>query len=228
MLAGSFAAISATDGSYTLSDLSVTGYDAPVYDEDEGELVSGGVTHGAFSLQFLSSSGTTESSYFWVDDGELEKGWYDRNKVPASSVAIPGGQAMWIVGRGLSLVSAGAVNEEDIAFPTRLSGATAVGNGTPVDLTLGKLIVSGYDEPEYDEDEGELISGGVTHGAFSLQYLTSSGATESSYFWVDDGELTKGWYDRTKKAANDVALDAGQGVWIVGRGLTLQIPAPEL
>lgn len=41
MMAGTFAAVSASDGSYTLGDLSVSGYEAPIYDEDEGETQEG-------------------------------------------------------------------------------------------------------------------------------------------------------------------------------------------
>ena len=230
MMAGAFAAVSATDGSYKLGDLSVSGYAAPIYDEDEGETQEGtGVIGGQFNLQFLSASGTTEASYDFVDDGEHTKGWYDASWNSANDVAIPAGQAMWIQGRGLKLVSVGAVNELDIVRQTRSSGATALGNGTPVDLSLGKLLVEGYADPIYDEDEGETQEGtGVIGGQFNVQFLSSSGTTEPSYDFVDDGEHTKGWYDADWNSVNDVAVPAGQGLWIQGRGLSLRVPAPDL
>jgi len=230
MMAGTFAAVSATDGSYTLGDLTVSGYDAPIYDEDEGETQEGtGVILGQFNLQFLSSSGTTEASYNYIDDGEHTKGWYDASWNSANNVVIPAGQAMWIVGRGLTLVSAGAVETSDIVRPTRSSGATAIGNGTPVDLTLGRLLVEGYEAPIYDEDEGETQEGtGVILGQFNVQFLSASGTTEASYNFIDDGEHTKGWYDASWNSGNAVSVPAGQGLWIVGRGLSLRVPAPEL
>ena len=230
MMAGTFAAVSASDGSYTLGDLSVSGYEAPIYDEDEGETQEGtGVIAGQFNIQFLSSSGTTESSYNFVDDGEHAKGWYDWSWNSANDVAIPAGQAMWIQGGGLKLVSAGAVNTSDIVKLTRSSGATALGNGTPVDLTLGRLLVEGYTDPIYDEDEGETQEGtGVIGGQFNVQFLSASGTTEASYNFVDDGEHAKGWYDWSWNSANSVELPAGQGLWIQGGGLSLRVPAPEL
>ena len=230
MMAGTFAAVSATDGSYTLGDLTVSGYDAPIYDEDEGETQEGtGVIGGQFNVQFLSSSGTTEASYDFIDDGEHAKGWYDASWNSANDVVIPAGQALWIQGRGLSLVSAGAVETSDIVRATRSSGATALGNGTPVDLTLGKLLVEGYVDPIYDEDEGETQEGtGVIGGQFNVQFLSAAGTTEASYDFIDDGEHVKGWYDASWNSANNVSVPAGQGLWIQGRGLSLRVPAPEL
>ena len=129
MAAGSFASVSASNGSCTLADFTVSGYEAPVWDDDEEDYVGG--CPGSFVVQFLSSSGTTEATYYWVDNGEVAPGWYTSKggaaiSGGAASVSIAAGQAMWIQGRGMKLVSAGAVNEEDIAFPTRASGFNAV------------------------------------------------------------------------------------------------------
>ncbi len=130
MAAGSFASVSAANGSCTLADFTVQGYDAPVWDDDEEDYV-GGCPGGRFVVQFLTNSGTVESTYYWIDNGEKGQGWFASAGGTAidggaSSVSIAAGQAMWIQGKGLQLVSAGAVNEEDIAFPTRSSGASAV------------------------------------------------------------------------------------------------------
>lgn len=232
MTAGSFAAVTAANGSCTLADFTVSGYDAPTWDEEEEEWVDG--CAGEFNIQFLSSSGTTEATYKWYDNGEKAAGWYDRNgnaiEGGAASVTIAAGQAMWVTGRGYKLTSAGAVNELDIAFPTRSKGASAVGNATPVDLTLGKLTVTGYTAPNYDEEEEEWVDGCA--GEFNIQFLTSSGTTETTYKWYDNGEKTPGWYDRNGNAieggATSVAIPAGKGMWVTGRGYTLNIPAPEL
>ena len=232
MASGSFAAVTAANGACTLADFTVSGYDAPVWDEDEEDYV-GGCAAGKFSVQFLTASGTVDANYYWIDNGEIGPGWFNTDKSPieggAASVSIAAGQAMWIQGRGLQLVSAGAVNEEDIVFTTRSSGATAIGNGTPVNLTLGQILVEGYADPIYDEDEGETQEGtGVIGGQFSLQFLSSSGSTEATYYFVDDGEHAKGWYTPAWASANSVEFAAGQGVWIQGRGLGFRVPAPEL
>ena len=234
MAAGSFASVSAANGSCTLADFTVSGYEAPVWDDDEEDYV-GGCPSGRFVVQFLTGSGSVESKYTWIDNGEIGPGWFntDNSAIPggATSVSIPAGQAMWIVGRGYKLTSAGAVNEEDIDFPTRSSGASAVGNATPIDLSLGKLLVSGYTAPVWDDDEEDYV-GGCPSGRFVVQFLTGSGSVESKYTWIDNGEIGPGWFNTDNSAiaggATSVSIPAGKGLWIVGRGLRLTIPAPEL
>ena len=232
MAAGSFATVTANDGSLTLADFTVSGYDAPEWNEEDEEWTGG--CDGTFVVQFLSSSGTVESKYAWFDNGEIAKGWYNSNGSAisggAESVKIPAGQAVWITGRGMKLTSAGAVNEEDIAFVTRSSGASAVGNATPIDLTLGRLTVSGYSAPEWNEEDEEYTGG--CDGTFVIQFLTTSGTVAAKYAWYDNGEVTPGWYNSNGSAisggATTVAISAGKGMWITGRGMTLNIPAPEL
>ena len=234
MAAGSFASVSASNGSCTLADFTVSGYDAPEWNEDDEEWTGG--CPGSFSLQFLTSSGTTEATYYWIDNGEVTPGWYASaggSAIPggAASVAIRAGQAMWVRGRGMTLTSAGAVNEADIVFSTRASGFDAAGNATPVNLTLGKLAVSGYSAPEWNEDDEEWTGG--CPGSFSVQFLTSSGTTETTYYWIDNGEVTPGWYASAggtviPGGATSVSIPAGKGLWVRGRGMTLRIPAPEL
>ena len=234
MASGSFASVSASNGSCTLADFTVSGYDAPEWNEEDEEWTGG--CDGNFVVQFLTSSGTTESMYYWIDNGELAAGWYasgSGSAIPggAASVTLPAGQAMWIRGRGMKLTSAGAVNESDIVFVTRGSGFDAIGNATPVQLTLGSLAVSGYDAPEWNEEDEEWTGG--CDGNFVVQFLTSSGTTESMYYWIDNGELAAGWYasgsgSAISGGATSVELPAGQGLWVRGRGMTLRIPAPEL
>ena len=232
MAAGSFATVTANDGSLTLADFTVSGYDAPEWNEEDEEYTGG--CAGDFVVQFLTSSGTVESKYAWYDNGEVAPGWYNANgsAIPggASSVSIRAGQAMWIQGHGMKLTSAGAVNEEDIAFVTRSSGASAVGNATPVELTLGRLVVSGYDAPEWNEEDEEYTGGCA--GDFVVQFLTTSGTVASKYAWYDNGEVSPGWYNANGSAipggATSVSIPAGDGMWIQGHGMTLTIPAPEL
>lgn len=233
MIAPTFLEVSETSGC-TLADLSVTGYDEPVYDEDM-EATTGGCL-GSFSIQLLNTSGATEAKYYWVDDGNGHKGWYATPNGKAidggaASIELPAGQSLWTIGAGLRLVTAGQVNENDILKQTTSAGAVAIGNATPVDLTLAKLLVEGYEDPVYDEDM-EATTGGCL-GSFSVQFLTTSGATEAKYYWVDDGNGHKGWYatpnaKAIEGGASSISLPAGQGLWVIGGGLYLRVPAPEL
>ena len=234
MASGSFAAVSAADGSCSLADFTVSGYTAPSWNEDDEEYVDG-CGSGDFIIQFLTRSGTVESRYYWIDNGEVAAGWYNTDgsaiEGGAASVVIEAGKAAWIKGNGFTLVSAGAVNENDIAYTTRTVGSSAVGNATPVNLTLGKLTVSGYDAPEWNEDDEEYVDG-CGSGDFIVQFLTRSGTVEARYYWIDNGELAAGWYTPAGTAieggATSVSVPAGQGMWIKGNGLQLNIPAPEL
>ena len=214
MLGAQFEAVGASDGSATLSDLTIGGYDK--YDPVEDE----GGTSGDFSIQFLTASGTTEARYAWYDDDE-KTGWFDRSGDAADNVKLEAAKGIWVSGRSLTMTSAGAVNENDILITTANSGFRAIANTTPVALKLSQLAVTGYDPYDPVEDEGG------TSGDFSIQFLTASGATEARYAWYDDDEKT-GWFDRSGEAANDVEIPAGTGVWASGRGLTVRIPAPEL
>ena len=239
MSAPTFLQVSSETGC-TLADLSVTGYEPSHYDEDEEDYV-GGVSGGQFILQFLSSSGHAELSYYWIDDASksISGGWYaDANGTAivggASSVAIEKGRALWIDGHGYSLTTAGAVGTFDTAYVTRTVGLCAIGNNTPVNLTLGSLYVNGYEPSHYDEDEEDYV-GGVSGGQFILSFLGPSGRSEVDYYWIDDASkgLTGGWYADANGTPIDggaasVSIPAGKGTWVDGHGYTLNIPAPEL
>ena len=214
MLAAQFASVAATDGSATLADLSIGGYDA--YDPVEDE----GGTSGDFKIMFLSSSGTTEASYSWFDDDE-KKGWFDASGNTADSVKIEAARGVWTRGLGLSLTSAGKVSEDDVVVITRSNGNQAIANTTPVSVKLSQIAVTGYDPYDPVEDEGG------TSGDFKIMFLTSSGTTAASYSWFDDDEKT-GWFDADNVAAGNVEISAGTGVWTRGMGMTVRIPAPEL
>jgi len=235
MLSPAFATVSATDGSATLADLSVTGYEAPYQDEEEEW---DGGTAGEFRLRLLNADGSTAAMYYWVDNGEVAAGWYANNigskaiAGGASSVKILAGRGAWCSTKGYKLQSAGAVNEEDVAFETNSgSGYTACGNATPITQTLDKLYVTGYSAPYQDEEE-EWDGG--TAGEFRLRLLNSDGSTAATYYWVDNGEVAAGWYANNigskaiEGGAASVSLVPGKGMWCSGKGYTLNIPAPEL
>ena len=237
MMAPTFLSVNSATGC-TLADLTVTGYDKPeLVDPDEGEY-EGGCIGGQFILSFLTSSGSYENRYYWIDDGEIGPGWFKNavgGAIPggASSVAIEAGKAAWVLGKGLTLQTAGQVCESDVAKVMNSSGNTASGNCMPIDLTLAKLTVSGYDAPELvDPDEGEY-EGGCIGGQFILSYLTGTGSYEARYYWIDDGETGPGWFKNAvggaiTGGASSVSVPAGKGFWVLGKGLTLNFPAPEL
>ncbi len=226
MMTPNFLNIDSTTGC-KLSDLKVTGYDAPALNEDDE--YEGGCGHGEFVLQFLANNGAISSRYYWVDDGETGPAWYDRTaNLITEEVPINAGVSAWVIGSGYSLQSSGSVNTKDVAFKMNDKRQTAAGNCMPVDLTLAKLTVSGYEAPALNEDDE--YEGGCGHGEFVLQFLKNDGSIESRYYWVDDGETGPAWCDRSGAVidATKVPVPAGKGAWIIGSGYTLNIPAPTL
>ncbi len=235
MMAPTFLTVGSATGC-TLADLTVTGYDAPTWN-DEDEEFEGGCSGGDFVLNFLNANGSYAARYYWIDDGETGPGWFASSggaaiSGGATSVSIPSGQGAWVLGNGLTLQSAGQVPVADVAKVMNPSQNTATGNSMPMDLTLAKLTVTGYDAPTWN-DEDEEFEGGCSGGDFVLNFLNANGSYAARYYWIDDGETGPGWFASSGGAAisggaASVSLPAGKGVWVLGNGLTLNIPAPEL
>lgn len=253
MLAPTFSAVSSA-GQLTLNDLSVTGGEAAYWDAEDEEWY-GGITAGRFVLYVLNNDGSVDAQYLWEDykkgseddPVQVGPGWFlEGSSTPiseedAKAIVFDQGQAFWIRGYGLKLVSAGAVNDKDIAFATRSMGNTAIGNATPVDLTLGKLSVSGGTDPYWDAEDEEWY-GGITGGKFVMYVLNNDGSVASQYLWEDFKKGTEsapvqvgpGWFlegsstPLTTEELDAVSIPAGLGLWIRGAGLSLKIPAPEL
>ena len=106
MMAPTFLSVDSATGC-KLSDLTVTGYDAPELNEDDE--FEGGCAGGEFILQFLNNNGTVASRYYWIDDGDSAPGWYATMGAAAieggaESVKIPAGKGAWVVGSGKKLV----------------------------------------------------------------------------------------------------------------------------
>ena len=206
MLAPTFLGVGNTEGC-TLKDLRVTGY--------EGEC------KGKFVLQLLTSTGGDDGTYYWVDKSGKTAGWYASalgSAIPGGpeSINIAAGRGMWCKGVGMKLVPAGEVCKALTEFDTNESGFTATGNSSPVDITLDKLTVTGY--------EGEC------KGKFVLQLLTSTGGDDGTYYWVDKSGKTAGWYASALGSAipggpESVTITAGRGLWCKGVGMTLKIPS---
>lgn len=202
---------------YSLADLKVTGY-TPV-DQD------GGCFGGDIIIHQLNASGYYESAmYYWIDDGDLAAGWYaslggDPIEGGAASVKFDGNRALWILCGGdaekdLTVVGAGQVNTEEVRYPTIRAGHIALGNGTPVNLTLDDLSVTDY--------EAECCYG----GDIIIHQLNPSGYYESAmYYWIDDGDVAAGWYaslggDPIEGGPTSVSIPAGKGLWVLQGGDT--------
>ena len=235
MMAPTFLNVDSATGC-KLSDLSVTGYDAPVWMEED-EYFEGGCAGGDFVLQFLNNNGSVAARYYWIDDGDNAAGWYATAVAGAieggaASVTIPAGSAAWAIGSGKKLQSSGAVNKADVEFQMNETRNTATGNCMPVDIKLSDLTVTGYDAPEWIEDE-EYFEGGCAGGDFVLQFLNNDGSVAARYYWIDDGDNAAGWYATAVAGAIDggatsVTIPAGKGAWVIGSGKKLVIPAPAL
>jgi hypothetical protein len=107
MMAPTFLTVGSETGC-TLADLSVTGYTAPEWDDEEEEY-TGGCPGGRFILNFLNSDGSNAARYYWIDNGETGPGWFfkaDGTEISggAASVPVPAGQGLWVLGRGMNLV----------------------------------------------------------------------------------------------------------------------------
>lgn len=233
MVAPTFTSVD-SDAGCTLADLKVTGYTAPSKN-NKGKW-TGGCTAGKFAVSKLNTSGISEGTYHWLDTGTIGPGWFadiDGGAIAggAESVTIDAGRALWTQGSAYRLVPAGAVNTKDLAYTTVLVGKVAVGNGTPVDLTLADLTVTGYTAPSKN-NKGKW-SGGCTAGKFAVSKLNASGISEGTYHWLDTGVIGPGWFADIDGAAIDggadsIAIPAGKGLWTQGSGYILNIPAPEL
>ena len=104
--------------------------------------------------------------------------------------------------------------------------------GSTSGCTLADLTVTGYDAPTWNNEISDF-DGGCIGGQFILSFLTSSGTYENRYYWIDDGVIGPGWYgsrggDAISDGAASVSVPAGKGFWVLGKGMTLNIPAPEL
>ena len=235
MMAPTFLSVDSATGC-KLSDLTVTGYDAPEWVEED-EYFEGGCAGGDFILQFLNNNGSVAARYYWIDDGDNAAGWYATMGAGAiengaENVSIPAGSAAWVIGTGKTLQSAGVVNKADVAFAMNKTRNTAVGNCMPIELTLAQLTVTGYDAPEWVEED-EYFEGGCAGGDFILQFLNNNGSVAERYYWIDDGDNAAGWYATAvagaiENGAENVSVPAGKGAWVIGTGKTLNIPAPAL
>ena len=219
---------------WSLADLKVSGYTAPSKNA-KGKWVNG-CQANEFIVSKLTTAGTAEVSYHWLDNGTTGPGWFasssgDAIVGGAESVKFDTGTAFWTFGSAYNLVPAGVVNPFDVEFTTVTSGKVAVGNSMPVDIKLSDLTVTGYLPPSKNA-KGKWVNG-CQANEFIASKLTTAGTAEVSYHWLDNGTIGPGWFasssgDAIEGGANNVTIPAGQGLWTFGSGYKLVIPAPEL
>ena len=260
MVTPSFANL-AKDAKFTLKDLSVTGYNKS---EWIGDMYDGGCFGGDFLLKVLNNDGSIAAEYYWIDykagfdefvlEEEMGPGWFTYDDVEGAYVQLTDadlaaatfdqGQSFWVYGTGKQLVSAGGVTKEDIEFPTDPDNHTAVGNGSPITLTLGDFSVTGYDKSEWI---GDMYDGGCFGGDFLLKILNNDGSIAAEYYWIDykagfdefvlEEEMGPGWFtyddvegvyvELSKADLAEISIPVGQGFWVYGTSKSLVIPAPE-
>lgn len=221
-------------GQWSLADLKVAGYTAPSKNA-KGKWVNGCQAF-EFIVEKLTTAGTRDVAYHWLDNGTVGPGWFaDETGTAieggAENIKFDAGTGFWTAGSAYKLVPAGAVNAKDIEFATDVAGKVAIGNASPVDLTLADLTVIGYTAPSKNA-KGKWV-GGCQAFEFIVEKLTTAGTRDVAYHWLDNGTVGPGWFaDETGTAivggAEKVTISAGQGLWTAGSGYKLVIPAPEL
>lgn len=249
LLAPTFLKVSESN-TVTLADIKVSGY-LPPHWEGTGKSAHNedGCSGSMFVVQTLTPQGTKDKMYYWLDymqnaTTKVGPGWFaSAGGTPIAggeaSVELDAGKALWISGSGLTLQPAGAVNPFDIEFKTVTSGNVAIGNCTPVDLTLNDLTVTGYKPPHW-EGTGKSAKNedGCSGSMFVVQTLTTQGTKDKMYYWLDymqnaSTRIGPGWFasaggTHIEGGADKVEIPAGKALWITGSGLNLVIPAPEL
>ena len=183
-----------TGATFDLTDLTATGYDT-----DQG-------TDSEMYIQTLDEYGRTVATYFWVDDADTIKGWFneDGDEVAVGDVTFQPGEGLWSFCDfdGFGLQSAGAVPMSDVAVILQEYGLS-IANPTPVTVDLTDCVITGY-----DTDQG-------TDSEMYIQTLDEYGRTVATYFWVDDADTICGWFneDGDEVAVGDVTVAPGAGLW---------------
>ena len=99
----------------TLADLKVTGYTAPYWETTKkGGQNVGGCTGSKFVIQTLTTAGSKDQSYTWLDyttsaTTKVGPGWFldgDATPIPggADSINFSAGKGLWVSGSGLNLI----------------------------------------------------------------------------------------------------------------------------
>ena len=232
-----------TDG-YYVTDIKVTGY-------EEDTKWQSNLTGPEVELQQLSTGGATEATYVWKDswnDVEWTGGYWEHYETgkklvktvkdpeteEADVLMVPGG-CYWAVvpatktsGTIISLVHNGEVIQLAQTYllndKYRAGVNKMVGNLLQRPITITELSVAGYEE----DSKWQL---NLTGPEVELQQLSTGGATEATYVWIDSWNDTA-WaggywkhYETGKKLVKtvvnpdteeeDVTINPADGLWAV-------------
>ena len=113
MLSPTFLKVSESN-KVTLAELKVSGYTPPTWEKVGKVFVNvGGCTGSRFEMQTLTTSGSKDRAYVWLDymtsaSDRVGPGWFaDANATPieggADKVTISAGDGLWVSGSGLTL-----------------------------------------------------------------------------------------------------------------------------
>ena len=251
MAGGTFASVANADNQFTFRDIKVQPKAGTTF-RWSGRWV-GGITPPAFEVKILQANGSAEKTYYWkyarvgtqsvYEDiacwVKYEGGAFVDLTDAELDEKFDAGQAFWIKGAGHSLQPAGRVDKRPVDFPMNAANYTAVGNGTPVELTLGDLSVVPKAGTTF-RWSGRWV-GGITPPALEVKFLLPNGTADKTYYWKYARVGTQAAYedvacwvkyegsafvDVTQEELDEVKIPAGKGLWVKGAGHTLHIPSP--
>ena len=171
-----------------------------------------------FQLQTMTSGGATHMTYIYMNDQDAKDnsgdenataGWYNEDMDTRVDVTFDSGEAFIIFSdfaEGATVQSAGQVVTGKQTIPLR-ANANLIGNNRPVELNIQDVT------PVAPEGEEASL-------CFQLQTMTSGGATDKTYIYMNDQDAKDnsgdenaiaGWYNEDMDTRVDVTFSAGAG-----------------
>jgi hypothetical protein len=223
-----FAPIGMTDGNMTLGDIVANENFVAFADAIQVFDASGSVYIQATYV----SQATLEDWGVWPD---YEAGWYDLaddelalGTLNDTVLAYGTSMTVFTGSANAGLLYAGEVVQSDISLPLAQNGYTAIGNASPVDLTLGDIVAN-----ENFVAFADAIQIFDASGSVSIQATYVSQATLEDWgVWPD---YEAGWYDLADDelalgTLNNTVIPAGQGMTVftgnAGAAITIPNPMP--
>ncbi|MCL2104303.1 MAG: hypothetical protein FWH21_04510 [Kiritimatiellaeota bacterium] len=184
---------------------------APMFIECGGSDTTLGMITGEFeewadTLQILDDTLAMATIYFWADVGAGPV-WTSDGATDDSTITIPRGAGVVVSKSTATIFCAGEVEMGSVVIPCG-SGATALGNPTPVKIKLGDINFSDLEE-----------------WSDTLQLLDGSLAMATIYFWADVGSGPV-WTSDGATDDSTVELAPGAGFVLSSmNGSTVTFPA---
>ena len=166
-------------------------------------------------IQTLDAYGYTVDTYDWNDWAADEPCWVDGDWNPVEGVTIAAGQGLWVIGSASTqgFQTSGKVGSSDVIATLRFGG-TGIGNPFPVAIDIQDVLAEGED----------------TSDNVQIQTLDAYGYTVDTYDWNDWAADEPCWVDGDWNPVENVSIQPGQGLWIIGSSSaqSIRFPAPEL